>query len=58
VARAFSFHVTVAVGANGAPVLCHLGEGWQKLPSPPDAVWNSTVESSIVALWGRGPVLS
>jgi hypothetical protein len=49
VARAFSFRVVVVAVANEAPVLHRLGEGWLKLPSPFDAVRNSSVESSIMA---------
>jgi hypothetical protein len=52
VAGAFSFHVVVAVEKNRAPVLSRLMEGWPKLPSPLDAVRNSSVESSIVAHYG------
>jgi hypothetical protein len=52
VAGAFSFHVAVVVEANGAPVLRRLGEGWQKLPPPLDAMRNSSAESSIVAHCG------
>jgi hypothetical protein len=33
-------------------MLCHLGDGWLKLPSQLDAVRNSSVESSIVACYG------
>jgi hypothetical protein len=51
-ARAFSFHVVVVAGANEAPVLHHLGEGWLNLPSPLDAIRNSLVESSILAHCG------
>jgi hypothetical protein len=57
VAGAFSFHVAVVVEANGAPVLRRLGEGWQKLPPPLDAVRNSSAESSIVAHCGVDPPL-
>jgi hypothetical protein len=56
-AGAFSFHVVVVVGANEAPMLCCLGEGWLKLPSPVDAVRNSLVESSIVAPMKMAPSL-
>jgi hypothetical protein len=52
VAGAFSFHVMVAVGANKAPVLHRLGEEWPKLPSPLDAVRNSSLESLTVAHCG------
>jgi hypothetical protein len=51
VAGLFFFLVVVAVGANGPPVLCRLGEGRPKLPSPLDAVSHSSVESSIAASW-------
>jgi hypothetical protein len=51
-ARAFSFHVVVVVGASGAPVLHHLEERWPKLPSPLNAMRNSLGESSIVAHCG------
>jgi hypothetical protein len=51
-AGAFSFHVAIAVEANGPPVLHRLGEGWPKLPSPLDVVRNSSVESSIVVSCG------
>jgi hypothetical protein len=52
VTGAFSFHVAAVVGANGAPVLCRVGEGWLQLPSPLDTVRNSLVESSIMAHHG------
>jgi hypothetical protein len=52
VAGAFSFHVAIVVGANEAPVLCRLGEGWSKLPSPVNVVRSSSMESSIVAHCG------
>jgi hypothetical protein len=48
-ARAFSFHVVVVVGEKEAPVLCHLGKGWPKLPLSLDAMRNSSRESSIMA---------
>jgi hypothetical protein len=48
----FSFHVAVVVEANGAPMLCHQGEGWLKLSSPLNAVRNSSMESLIVAHYG------
>jgi hypothetical protein len=48
VVGALSFHVVV-VGANEPPVLRRLGKGWPKLPSPLDAMRNSSVESLIVA---------
>jgi hypothetical protein len=38
-------------------MLCHLGEGWPKLPSLLDAVRNSSVETSIVAHCGVGALL-
>jgi hypothetical protein len=34
----FSFHVAVIVGANEASVLCHLVEGWPRVPSLLDGV--------------------
>jgi hypothetical protein len=52
IAREFSFHVVVAVQANGAPVLHRLGEGWLKLSSPLNAVRNFLVESSIMVHCG------
>jgi hypothetical protein len=52
VGRAFSFHVVVVAGVSEAHVLRLLGEGWLKLPSPLDAMRNSSVESSIVACCG------
>jgi hypothetical protein len=52
VAGASSFHVAVVVGANEAPMMCYLGEGWLKLLSPLDIVRNSSMESSIVAHCG------
>jgi hypothetical protein len=42
------------MGAGKAPVLCLLGEGRPKPPSPLDAVRNSSVESSIMAQCGDG----
>jgi hypothetical protein len=48
----FTFHVVVVAGANEAPVLRRLGEGWPRLPFLLDAVRNSSVESSIMALCG------
>jgi hypothetical protein len=48
-AGAFFFHVVVVVGANEAPVLRRLGEGWPKLPSPLDTLRNySTVAHYVV----------
>jgi hypothetical protein len=47
--RLLSFHVAVVVGANEAPVLCRLGEGWPRLPSLIDIVRNSSMESLTVA---------
>jgi hypothetical protein len=52
VAGAFSIRVVGVAAMNKAPVLHHLGEGWLKLPSPPDTMRNSSVESSIVAHYG------
>jgi hypothetical protein len=37
------------MGVGGAPVLCLREAGRSELPSPLEAVWNSSVESSIVA---------
>jgi hypothetical protein len=51
------FHVVVVVGANEAPVLCRLGEGWSKLLSPLDAGRNSSVESSTKAPCGVDALL-
>jgi hypothetical protein len=52
VVGAFSFRVVVVAGANEAPVLRRLGEGWPKLLSSLDAMRNSLVESSMVAYSG------
>jgi hypothetical protein len=45
-------HGVVVKGASEAPVPCLLGEGRLKLPSPLDAVRNSSVESSIMPRHG------
>jgi hypothetical protein len=42
-------HGVVAVGAGGALVLFLQEVGWTKLPSLLEAMWNSSVESSIMA---------
>jgi hypothetical protein len=42
-------HGVVATGAGSTPVSHLLGEGGPKLPSPLDAMRNSSVESSIMA---------
>jgi hypothetical protein len=44
-----SGHDMVVVGAGKAPVPLLLGEGRSILPSPSEAVWNSSVESPIMA---------
>jgi hypothetical protein len=44
-----SIHGVVAMGAGEAPVPYLLGEGRSKLPSPLDAVRNSSAESSMMA---------
>jgi hypothetical protein len=49
---AFSFHVTVVVGASGAPMLCRLRERWSKLSFPLDAMRKSLGDSSIIAHCG------
>jgi hypothetical protein len=51
-ARAFSIHGVVVMGAGEAPVPCLLGEGSLKPLSPLDAMRNSSVESSIMARHG------
>jgi hypothetical protein len=51
-ARVFSFRVVVVAGVIETHVLHHLGERWPKLPSPLDAMRNSSVESSIMARYG------
>jgi hypothetical protein len=44
-------------GAGRAPRSCLLGEGRSEPPSPLEAVWNSLVESSIMAHYGdSGPL--
>jgi hypothetical protein len=52
VVGAFSFQGVVVAGASGAPVLCLLGERRLNLPSPLDAMRNSSVESSTAACYG------
>jgi hypothetical protein len=54
VARAFSIHGVVVTGMGRAPVPGLLGEGRLELPSPLDAVRNSSVKSSIMACHGDG----
>jgi hypothetical protein len=49
VAGAFSIFGVDVTGAGEAPVLCLLGEGRLKLPSPLDVVRNFSAESSIMA---------
>jgi hypothetical protein len=52
--RVFSGHNLVVAGAGEAPVPCLLGEGRSILPSPSEAMWNSSVESSVMAHSGDG----
>jgi hypothetical protein len=52
VAGVFSFRVVAMVGMNEAPMPHHLGGGWLKLHFLRDAIRNSSVVSSIVALCG------
>jgi hypothetical protein len=47
----------VVTGAGGAPVSCLLGEGRLEPSSPLDAVWNFSVESSIMVRRGDGDPL-
>jgi hypothetical protein len=56
-AGAFFFHVAVVVGANKAPMLCHMGDRWPKLPSSLDAVRNSSVDSSTMFRYGVDTLL-
>jgi hypothetical protein len=49
VAGAYSSHGVVVTGAGGALVSCLLEEGRLEPPSPLEAMWNSSVESSIMA---------
>jgi hypothetical protein len=49
VARVFCIHGVVVMGAGRAPMPRFLGEGRSGPPSPLDVVWNSSVESSIMA---------
>jgi hypothetical protein len=49
-----SSHGVVVTGASRAPMSCLLGEEWADPPSPLEAVWNSSVESSIIAHRGDG----
>jgi hypothetical protein len=44
----------VAVGAGEAPAPCLMREGRSYPPSPSDVVWNSSVESHIMARSGDG----
>jgi hypothetical protein len=57
VVGAFSIHGVVVTGAGRAPASCLLGEGRLDPPSPHDVVWNSSVESSIMAHHGDGDPL-
>jgi hypothetical protein len=57
VARASFSHGVVVTGAGGATVSCLLGEGRPEPPSLFEAVWNSSVESSIMARRGDGGLL-
>jgi hypothetical protein len=47
-------HDMVVVGAGEAPMLRLQGEGRSILPSPSEAVWNSSAESPIMACSGDG----
>jgi hypothetical protein len=49
-----SSHAMLVMGASRAPTSCLLGEGRLETPSPSEAVWNSSVESSIMAHSGDG----
>jgi hypothetical protein len=49
-----SGHDVVVVGVGEAPVPLLLGEGRSFLPSPSDAVWNSSTESPIMVHNGHG----
>jgi hypothetical protein len=51
-AKVSSCHGVVETGAGGAIVSSLLGEGRPEPPPPFEAVWNSSVESSIMV--GRG----
>jgi hypothetical protein len=53
-ARASSCHSGVVTGAGGAPAPSLLGEGKSEPPPPLEALWNSLVESSIMAHRGDG----
>jgi hypothetical protein len=53
-ARASSYHGGVVTGAGGAPALSLLREGRLEPPTSLEAVWNSSVESSIMAHHGDG----
>jgi hypothetical protein len=57
VAGAFSIHSVVVAGANEGLVLHLLVEGKPKLPTPLDALRNSSVESSIMARHGVDALL-
>jgi hypothetical protein len=46
-AGASSYHGGIVIGVGGAPAPSLLGEGWPEPPPPLEAVWNSSVESSI-----------
>jgi hypothetical protein len=44
-----SGHGMVVAGAVDAPMLCLLGEGRSIVPSPSEATWDSSMESSVMA---------
>jgi hypothetical protein len=56
-ARASSYHNRVVTGADGAPTPSLLGEGRPKPPPPLEAMWNSSVESSIMVHHRDGDLL-
>jgi hypothetical protein len=49
-----SGHAMVVVGAVEAPMSCLQGEGRSILPSPSEVVWNSSMESPVMAHSGDG----